>query len=159
MERGLRRQYNVARCRLTSQKKSFEEEMATLNAYLEKNGPLFGGDRINATDCLLAPRLYHASVVLKHFQGYDIPESMGAIHKYLEEVCGTPGQSLGVFRFEQRGLDAEIACEDRLSSNEPQLDGALPVLFLSCGFSCTLDFSFAISQCRNPESAFCSFST
>lgn len=31
-------------------------------------GPLFGGNTLNATDCAVAPKLYHVLVALKHYK-------------------------------------------------------------------------------------------
>lgn len=33
-----------------------------------QGGPLFGGERLNSTDCAVAPKLYHALVALKHYK-------------------------------------------------------------------------------------------
>lgn len=44
-------------------------------------GPLFGGQHLNGTDCSLAPKLYHAVVALKHFKGWELPARFTALHK------------------------------------------------------------------------------
>jgi len=65
-------------------------ELAALEAFLAGNGPLFGGDRLSATDCLLAPRLYHARVALKHFQGFEFPAEMTALAEYAAAIEARP---------------------------------------------------------------------
>lgn len=39
-----------------------------LLGYAASQGPLFGGKSLNATDCAVAPKLYHVLVALKHYK-------------------------------------------------------------------------------------------
>jgi len=68
----------------------FLAELAALEAFLAANGPLFGGDRLGATDCLMAPRLYHARVALREFHGFEFPAEMTALARYAEAVEARP---------------------------------------------------------------------
>lgn len=44
------------------------KEFEGLEEYLKSNGPFLKGANVSAGDLALAPRLYHASVALKHFK-------------------------------------------------------------------------------------------
>ncbi|GLC33553.1 Glutathione S-transferase dhar1 [Pleodorina starrii] len=64
-------------------------ELKAVNDYLEahkEQGPLFGGQQINATDAAVAPKLYHIIVALKHFKNWDMPPEFAAINKYMEAI-------------------------------------------------------------------------
>lgn len=40
----------------------------TLTYLTRQQGPLFGGNALDATDAAFAPKLYHATVALPHFK-------------------------------------------------------------------------------------------
>ncbi|PNW77915.1 hypothetical protein CHLRE_10g456750v5 [Chlamydomonas reinhardtii] len=72
---------------------ALEEQLAGMDDYLrqhEAQGPLFGGQHLNGTDCSLAPKLYHAVVALKHFKGWELPARFTALHKYLAALKALP---------------------------------------------------------------------
>eukprot|EP01025_Chloroclados_australasicus_P065819 TRINITY_DN897_c2_g1_i1.p1 TRINITY_DN897_c2_g1~~TRINITY_DN897_c2_g1_i1.p1 ORF type:complete len:223 (-),score=28.27 TRINITY_DN897_c2_g1_i1:50-718(-) len=58
------------------------EELKTLNDFLASNGPFFGGDSLDATDCSLAPKMYHMKTTLSHFKNWEIPDQFPAIQQY-----------------------------------------------------------------------------
>jgi hypothetical protein len=51
---------------VSAKKDAFLAELTKINTYLAQHGPLFGGEALNETDAATAPKLYHASVALKH---------------------------------------------------------------------------------------------
>lgn len=56
-----------------------------LEDYLEKNGgPYVGGANVCATDLSLMPKLYHMTVALKHFDGWEMPAKYTAIRKMMD---------------------------------------------------------------------------
>ncbi|GIL83292.1 hypothetical protein Vretifemale_12128 [Volvox reticuliferus] len=68
-------------------------ELKAINDYLEAHqaeGPLFGGQQINATDAAVSPKLYHTIVALKHFKGWELPEEFVAIRRYMQAIKQLP---------------------------------------------------------------------
>lgn len=55
-----------------------------------QGGPLFGGKSINATDAVIAPKMYHTIVALKHFKQWQLPAQMSAIQRYMGAVMQQP---------------------------------------------------------------------
>lgn len=45
-------------------KAAFLGELAKVEAYLAAHGPFFGGDKLDATDASMAPKMYHALTAL-----------------------------------------------------------------------------------------------
>jgi glutathione S-transferase len=45
-------------------KAAFLGELAKVEAYLAQHGPFFGGDKLDATDASMAPKMYHALTAL-----------------------------------------------------------------------------------------------
>eukprot|EP00879_Flechtneria_rotunda_P026566 GHRR01028337.1.p1 GENE.GHRR01028337.1~~GHRR01028337.1.p1 ORF type:complete len:129 (+),score=29.35 GHRR01028337.1:556-942(+) len=50
----------------------FVQELQKVEDYLAENGPYFGGDRLDATDASMAPKMYHALTALGHFKGLQL---------------------------------------------------------------------------------------
>lgn len=70
-----------------------QAELQALDDYLAaraEQGPFFGGKSLDATDAAVAPKLYHATVALGHFKGWQLPSEFKALHKYLEEIQKLP---------------------------------------------------------------------
>jgi glutathione S-transferase len=45
-------------------KAAFLGELAKVEGYLAQHGPFFGGDKLDATDASMAPKMYHALTAL-----------------------------------------------------------------------------------------------
>ncbi|KAL6977304.1 Glutathione S-transferase dhar1, mitochondrial [Sarracenia purpurea var. burkii] len=58
------------------------DELKALDEHLKEHGPYVNGEDISAVDLSLAPKLYHLDVVLDHFKGWKIPESLTHVHDY-----------------------------------------------------------------------------
>ncbi|KXZ54613.1 hypothetical protein GPECTOR_4g678 [Gonium pectorale] len=68
-------------------------ELKAVNDYLEGHkdkGPLFGGQRLNATDAAVAPKLYHIVTALGHYKGWKLPAELPAVARYLDAVKALP---------------------------------------------------------------------
>lgn len=64
-------------------KAAFVAELDKVEAYLAANGPYFGGDKLDATDASMAPKMYHALTALGHFKGLKLDEEKyPAVAKY-----------------------------------------------------------------------------
>ncbi|WIA11217.1 hypothetical protein OEZ85_011344 [Tetradesmus obliquus] len=64
-------------------KAAFLGELAKVEAYLAAHGPFFGGDKLDATDASMAPKMYHALTALGHFKGLELdPSKFPAMAKY-----------------------------------------------------------------------------
>ncbi|GAB4818215.1 hypothetical protein N2152v2_005261 [Parachlorella kessleri] len=73
----------------------------------ERELPFIGGDAPDATDCYLVPKLNHAVLALSKLQGWQLPEDLQALHKYLvlwreraswKESCFDESIALGFWR-------------------------------------------------------------
>ncbi|XP_058204724.1 glutathione S-transferase DHAR2-like [Rhododendron vialii] len=60
------------------------DELKALDEHLKAHGPYVNGENICAVDLSLAPKLFHLDVVLEHFKGWKVPESLTHIHKYMK---------------------------------------------------------------------------
>jgi glutathione dehydrogenase/transferase len=61
------------------------QELQALEDYLKNaDGPFVGGDAPCATDVSLMPKLYHMTIALKHFRGWELPGSFTAIKAYMD---------------------------------------------------------------------------
>lgn len=69
---------------------AFLSELKNLDDYLAANGPLFGGESLNATDASLAPKIYHAKVALKHYKAFEFPAELKALSKYWDTLTALP---------------------------------------------------------------------
>lgn len=67
-------------------------------------GPFFGGATLDSTDASLAPKLYHASVALKHYSQYDLTAQYPAVAAYLAALPALPA-----WRNTDYGHDAILA--------------------------------------------------
>lgn len=64
-------------------KAAFVSELGKVEAYLAAHGPYFGGDKLDATDASMAPKMYHALTALGHFKGLKLDEAkFPAVAKY-----------------------------------------------------------------------------
>lgn len=68
------------------------EELKAINDYLAApgKGPLFGGKTMDATDAAFAPKLYHCLVALPHYKGFELPQDMTALWRYMACVQMQP---------------------------------------------------------------------
>ncbi len=58
------------------------DELKALDEHLKAHGPYVNGENITAVDLSLAPKLFHLEVVLGHYKGWSIPESLVHVHNY-----------------------------------------------------------------------------
>jgi hypothetical protein len=81
-------------------------QLKPINDFLsvENRGPLFGGLTLDATDCAVAPKLYHTLVACGHFKGFSLPASMTALWRYMAYV-----QLLPVWQRDDYGSEKVIA--------------------------------------------------
>jgi glutathione S-transferase len=54
-----------------------------MEEHLRAGGPYVGGATPNATDVSLMPKLYHATVALRHFRGWELPAELTAVRAYM----------------------------------------------------------------------------
>ncbi|KAG5557333.1 hypothetical protein RHGRI_007551 [Rhododendron griersonianum] len=62
------------------------DELKALDEHLKAHGPYVNGENICAVDLSLAPKLFHLDVVLEHFKGWKVPESLTHVHKYMKII-------------------------------------------------------------------------
>ena len=70
-------------------RRGLHEELRKLNGFLVSDkmpGPFLFGETPGIPDCILLPKLLHIKVVAKEFKGFELPEDLTGIHKYLEEA-------------------------------------------------------------------------
>ena len=73
-------------------RKALEDELAKVDSFLQSaecSGPYLVCNNLCALDCSLLPKLRHVQVAGKYFQNFEIPESLTALHKYIQagEAC------------------------------------------------------------------------
>lgn len=56
-----------------------------LNEFLKTTNPYIGGATPCQTDFLVMPRLYHLKIACKHFRGWEIPSTLTAVSKYMDD--------------------------------------------------------------------------
>ncbi|CAK0781401.1 hypothetical protein CVIRNUC_005364 [Coccomyxa viridis] len=64
------------------------DSLQEIDTYLRDHGrsPFLGGERPNAVDCMIAPRLYHIEVAMKELKGWEIPSSLTSLHEYMKRI-------------------------------------------------------------------------
>ena len=77
---------------IPSLRKALEDELAKVDSYLKSAeccGPFLLCDKVCALDCSLLPKLRHVQVAGRHFQKFEIPKWLEALHKYIQagETC------------------------------------------------------------------------
>jgi glutathione S-transferase len=72
-------------------KAAFFAEVDKVEGYLAANGPYFGGEKLDATDASMAPKMYHALTALGHFKGLKLDEvKYPAVAKYRASLKDNP---------------------------------------------------------------------
>lgn len=61
------------------------KSLTALEEHLKSNGPFIGGSQVCATDLNVMPKLYHCREALKHFKQWELPTSLVAVRKYMDE--------------------------------------------------------------------------
>ena len=56
-----------------------------LNTFLTHTNPYIGGATPCQTDFLVMPRLYHMKIACMHFRGWEMPASLTAVAKYMDD--------------------------------------------------------------------------
>ncbi len=65
-------------------------ELQKIDDFLGKSpGPFLCGDSWAIADCALVPRLYHLTVVGRHYKGYSKYEGMQSLVKYMDHTFST----------------------------------------------------------------------
>eukprot|EP00887_Chlorella_sp_A99_P000793 scaffold5.g793.t1 len=84
-----------------------EAALSALNDFLAANGkPYTGGASVTATDCALVPKLYHMEVALGHFKGWQLPEGLGAVRRYIDAFEQRPSWQHTLYTPAQRRASA-----------------------------------------------------
>jgi glutathione S-transferase len=71
-------------------KAAFLAELGKVEAYLAAHGPFFGGDKLDATDAAMAPKMYHALTALGEWGAAVCVECGGCsvLGAHLQHVLG-----------------------------------------------------------------------
>ncbi|GLT50888.1 hypothetical protein SLA2020_243430 [Shorea laevis] len=60
------------------------DELKALDDHLKGHGPFIAGEKINAVDLSLGPKLYHLEIALGHFKKWTVPESLTNVHNHMK---------------------------------------------------------------------------
>ncbi|CAL5221318.1 g3490 [Coccomyxa viridis] len=60
--------------------------LTEIDEYMQNHKAYLGGDRPNAVDCMIAPRLYHIQVAMKELKGWEIPSNLTNLHEYITRM-------------------------------------------------------------------------
>ncbi|CAM8957923.1 unnamed protein product [Rhodiola kirilowii] len=60
------------------------DELKALDEHLKAHGPFIYGDKVNAVDLSLAPKLFHLEIALGHFKNWSVPDSLPHVKNYMK---------------------------------------------------------------------------